>query len=151
MVLESDLGMPLRSLVVADLIMLRGVPTRFGFDGDLVKVGICVAGFLVLAARANEAWVGVEIAASMLDCDREMEGVDGKGLLSWLEAGRAVEISSVTCFRARLAGAVFSNRSERTSFSLLCSTFLEISSLSSNCAFDCVRLRLFVTGVKRPG
>ena len=40
----SDLGMPLREFVEADFVRTLGVDTapRFGFEGDLDKVGICV-------------------------------------------------------------------------------------------------------------
>lgn len=111
--------MALRLSVVADLVRPRGVLAidRFGLDGDLESVGIW---FFVFAAREREACVGVVTAVRMVDCERAMVGVDGMALLSPRETGRADDVSSETCFRARLAGAVFSNRSEVLVFSTAC-------------------------------
>ena len=78
-----------------------------------------------------------------------MVGVVGMTFLSSAATGLAEEeVSSSTCFRARLAGAVFSNRSFS---SLACPVFLCVASLSSNWAFDGERFRPAEVGVNRPG
>jgi hypothetical protein len=143
----SDFGALARLFVVADFVKAMGVGFRFGLDGDRDKVGICVAGFVTLAARAKEACVGVLIDERKLDWERGIVGVVGMALFS-VETGLSEEVSSSTRFRARLAGAVFSNRSVS---SLAYPAFLWVPSLSSNWAFDGDRFRLAVLGVNRPG
>ena len=106
----NPLGVSTKLGLDTDLVNLLGVSIKFGLEADFVKVGICVTGFLLLAARAIEAWVGVVMDAIVPDCGRV--GVAGRGLcVSPLDTGRAEDVSSSTCFRARLAGAAFSRRS----------------------------------------
>jgi hypothetical protein len=107
-----------------------------------------VVDFLILAARAKEACVGVLMDERKLDWERGRVGVMGITFLSSVEAGLAVEVSSSTRFRARLAGAAFSNRSGS---SLARSAFLWTPSLSSNRAFEGDRFKLALVGVNRPG
>jgi hypothetical protein len=78
----SDFGALARLFVVADFVKALGVGFRFGFDGDRDKVGICVAGFVTLAARAREACVGVLIEERKLDWERGIVGVVGMILFS---------------------------------------------------------------------
>lgn len=87
-----------------------------------------------------------------VDCVRDRVGVDGTILMDWppsRETGRAEEVSSEICLRARLAGAVFSNLSARAGFSAVGSTV--VSSFSSKFALDWVLFKVFFAGVTRPG
>jgi len=63
----SDFGALARLFVVADFVKVLGAGFGFGLDGDRDRVGICVAGFVTLAARAKEACVGVLIDERRLD------------------------------------------------------------------------------------
>lgn len=108
---DSGFGRMLKLLVLDGFGRVRGVPIKLGFDGDLDKVGIWVEGVLVLTARASDDCVGVEMAARRFDCDRGMFGVIGLTGVS-LDTGRTTEVSSWIVLLARLAGAVFSNRSD---------------------------------------
>jgi hypothetical protein len=65
----------------------------------------------MLSARAREACVGVLMNERELGCERGIVGVVGMAFLSSVEIGLDEEVSSSTRFRARLAGAAFSNRS----------------------------------------
>ena len=92
------------------------------------------------------------IDESRVDCVRARFGVDGTILMVWppsRDAGRAEDVSSERCIRARLAGAVFSNLSGRAGTLGICSTV--VSSFSSSFALDCVLFKVFFAGVTRPG
>jgi hypothetical protein len=71
--LGSDFGALARLFVVADFVkaldekFMLGLGFKLGLDGDRDKVGICVADFLALAARAKEACVGVLIDETKLN------------------------------------------------------------------------------------
>jgi hypothetical protein len=72
-----------------------------------------------------------------VDCVRARFGVDGTILIVWppsRDTGRAEDVSSERCIRARLAGAVFSSLSGRAGVLEAGSTV--VSSLSSNFALD---------------
>jgi hypothetical protein len=147
---KGDFGSVVTLFVVADLVNFTGVPLiRFGFEGDLERVGICVDGPLTLAFRASEACVGVEIASRNAE-ERACFGVDGTGT-PLLETGLADEVSSAIALRARFVGAVFSKRSLTSAFCGFCDSVELLSSLLSKFAFDCVRLRLAVGGANRAG
>lgn len=149
--LDWDRGTLPMLLIVADLVTPPGVPPKLGLDGDLDKVGIRVAGFLTDAARARDAWVGVVMDVSRLDCVRETIGVDGMAFGVWLprETGLAEDVSSAMFCRARLAGTVFPSRSVLVAIVVFGT--LSSSSRSSNFAFDCDRFKLGFAGVNRPG
>lgn len=87
-----------------------------------------------------------------VECVRARFGVDGTILIAWLlsrDTGRAEDVSSERFFRARLAGAVFSNLSGKAGLSD--ATPVTVSSLSSNFALDWDRFKVFFAGVARPG
>lgn len=68
---------------------------------------------------------------------RAAVGVDGTSLIVLppsRETGLAEDVSSEMCFRARLAGAVFSSLSALAGFSEICWTL--VTSLSSKFALD---------------
>lgn len=76
---EADLGRLVRVFVVADFVKLRGVPRWLSFGGGPDEPGTTLPECLMFAARAREACVGVVIAESRADCEREKVGVDGRG------------------------------------------------------------------------
>lgn len=65
------------------------------------------------------------------------------------DTGRAEDVSSEMCIRARLAGAEFSKRSGSAGFSDVAA--VTVSSLSPSLALDWVRFRVFFAGLMRPG